>query len=66
MNHKTEQNPATKAIAEIKEQIQLDQWPKDLEDRQAVGLSIDGGVFGAYASIVSARTLAIIKVAANR
>ena len=40
MNHKTEQNPATKAIAEIKEQVQLDRWQKDLEDRQAAGLSI--------------------------
>ena len=40
MNHKTEQNPATKAIAEIKEQVQLDRWQKDLENRQAAGLSI--------------------------
>ena len=40
MNHKTEKNPATKAIAEIKEQVQLDRWQKDLEDRQAAGLSI--------------------------
>ena len=40
MNHKKEQIPATKAIAEIKEQVQLDRWKKDIENRQAAGLSI--------------------------
>ena len=40
MNNKKEQIPATKAIAEIKEQVQLDRWKKDIENRQAAGLSI--------------------------
>lgn len=40
MNNKKEQTPATKAIAEIKEQVQLDRWKKDIENRQAAGLSI--------------------------
>ena len=35
MNNKKEQIPATKAIAEIKEQVQLDRWKKDIENRQA-------------------------------
>lgn len=37
MNNKKEQTPATKAIAEIKEQVQLDRWKKDIENRQAAG-----------------------------
>ena len=32
MNNKKEQIPATKAIAEIKEQVQLDRWKKDVEN----------------------------------
>ena len=40
MNHKKEQIPATKAIAEIKEQVQLDRWQKQIEERQVTGLSI--------------------------
>ena len=40
MNNKTEQNPVTTAITEIKEQVQIEQWQKDIEDRQAAGLSI--------------------------
>ena len=40
MNHKKEQTPATKAIAEIKEQVQLDRWQKQIEERQVTGLSI--------------------------
>ena len=40
MNNKKEQTPATKAVAEIKEQVQLDRWKKDIENRQAAGLSI--------------------------
>ena len=40
MNNKKEQTPATKAIAEIKEQVQLDRWKKDIENRQAADLSI--------------------------
>jgi hypothetical protein len=40
MNNKKEQTPATKAIAEIKEQVQLDRWKKDIENRQAAGLSM--------------------------
>ena len=40
MNHKKEQIPATKAIAEIKEQVQLDRWQKQIEERQLAGLSI--------------------------
>ena len=40
MNNKKEQTPATKAIAEIKEQVQLDRWKKDIENRQVAGLSI--------------------------
>ena len=40
MNSKAEQNPATKAIAEIKEQVQLDRWQQQIEERQNAGLSI--------------------------
>ena len=40
MNNKTEQNPVTTAITEIKEQVQIEQWQKDIEDRQAAGFSI--------------------------
>lgn len=40
MNNEKEQTPATKAIAEIKEQVQLDRWKTDIEDRQTAGLSI--------------------------
>lgn len=40
MNNKKEQTSATKAIAEIKEQVQLDRWKKDIENRQAASLSI--------------------------
>ena len=34
MNSKAEQKPATKAIAEIKEQVQLDRWQQQIEERQ--------------------------------
>ena len=40
MNNKKEQTPATKAIAEIKEQVQLDRCKKDIENRQTADLSI--------------------------
>ena len=40
MNNKKEKTPATKVIAEIKERVQLDRWKKDIENRQAAGLSI--------------------------
>jgi hypothetical protein len=40
MSNKTEQIHATQAIAAIKEQIQLEQWQKDIADRQTTGRSI--------------------------
>ena len=40
MNNKKEKTPATKAITEIKEQVQLDRWQKQIEERQLAGLSI--------------------------
>ena len=44
LNAQTEQITATqttRAITEIKEQVQLDRWQKQIEERQATGLSID-------------------------
>ena len=40
MSNKTEQIHATQAIAAIKEQVQLEQWQKDIADRQTTGRSI--------------------------
>jgi hypothetical protein len=37
MSHKAE---STQAIAEIKEQVQFEQWKKQIEERQTAGLSI--------------------------
>lgn len=43
MNAQTERiaaTRATRAITEIKEQVQLERWQKQIEERQATGLSI--------------------------
>jgi hypothetical protein len=40
MRNKTEQTSATNAIPEIKEQIQIEQWQRDIENRQTADLSI--------------------------
>ena len=40
MNSKTEQIATTQTITKIKEQVQIKQWQKDIEDRQTADLSI--------------------------
>lgn len=40
MNNKTEQIATTQTITKIKEQVQIEQWQKDIENRQTADLSI--------------------------
>ena len=40
IRNKTEQTSATNAITEIKEQIQIEQWQRNIENRQTADLSI--------------------------